>query len=283
MFDRREKNAQIFQDTCEMIRESKRLQEAVKNSIHNQKMYPHGFADTDLKNKNLIAKKGEIVVSEKRTLEAAEVYAKADKKVCVLNFASATNPGGGVKNGSSAQEECICRCSTLYPCINTEEMWMQFYEPHRKTNDPLYNNDVIYTPGVSVIKSDISFPERLAERDWYEVNVLTCAAPNLRRVPSNEMNPFAGESAADISKNEYRQIMTDRIAQIFYVAETVKTDVLILGAFGCGAFRNPPEVVAQLFEEATEKYRTSFDTIEFAVFHTPKDTKNYDAFAEVFQ
>ena len=89
----------------------------------------------------------------------------------------------------------------------------------------MYNNDVIYTPGVSVIKSDISFPERLAERDWYEVNVLTCAAPNLRRVPSNEMNPFAGESAADISKNEYRQIMTDRIAQIFYVAETVKTDV----------------------------------------------------------
>lgn len=58
---------------------------------------------------------GRIVVSGKRTLEASEIYAKQGKRVCVLNFASATNPGGDVVHGSSAQEEAICRCSTLYP------------------------------------------------------------------------------------------------------------------------------------------------------------------------
>ncbi len=55
-------------------------------------------------------------------------------------------------------------------------------------------------------------------------------------------------------------------------------EVLILGAFGCGAFCNPPEVVAKVFAEYTEKYRKCFDVIEYAVFHTEKETANYRAF-----
>lgn len=65
---------------------------------------------------------GNAIVSGKRTLEASESYAKQNERVCVLNFASATNPGGGVVRGSSGQEEAICRCSTLYHCPNTKEM-----------------------------------------------------------------------------------------------------------------------------------------------------------------
>ena len=48
---------------------------------------------------------------------------------------------------------------------------------HRKAENPLYNDDCIYTPDVTVFKTDTSVPEKLAEKDWYQVDVLTCAAP----------------------------------------------------------------------------------------------------------
>ena len=184
--------------------------------------------------------KAKVIVSGKRSLEAAESYAKQGKKVCVLNFASATNPGGGVVNGSSAQEECICRCTTLYPCLNTNQMWNVFYSPHRKTANPLYNNDCIYTPNVCVFKSDTNFPEPLSKENWWSVNILTCAAPNLRERPSNMMNPHAGNVAVKITPSELEKLLTERIRRIFEVAVSNKNEVLILGAFGCGAFKNPP-------------------------------------------
>ena len=172
--DRRIQNITIFQDSEEWMNTNQRLQQAIHDSIQHQKLYFQSQPIPVPESGNLVCK---TVVSKKRSFEAASTYAKAGKRVCVLNFASSTNPGGGVTRGSSAQEECLCRCSTLYPCLNTETMWEQFYYPHRKAGDPLYNDDLLYTPGVIVFKSDVSAPERMEEKDWYMVDVITCAAP----------------------------------------------------------------------------------------------------------
>lgn len=275
MFDRRAKNAEIFKDTEQMYRSNETLKAVVINSIENQKLI---LADETVDYEVAGNRAGKVVVSGKRTLEASESYAKLGKRVCVLNFASATNPGGGVVHGSSAQEEAICRCSTLYPCLNTREMWNKFYGPHREADIPLYNDDCIFTPAVKVFKSDISFPELLLKEDWWNVDVITCAAPNLRKIPSNRMNPNAGSKKADISYEELKALHRSRIQRIFEVAMANEEEVLILGAFGCGAFCNPPELVAEVFAEMTEKYRRCFDMIEYAVFHTERETANYEAF-----
>ena len=275
MFDRRKINAMIFSDTEQMYESDETLKAVVEESLKNQKLIP---ADEKVDYEEIPYRQGKVVVSGKRTLEASEPYAKQGKKVCVLNFASATNPGGGVVYGASAQEEAICRCSTLYPCLFTFEMWNEFYMPHREADNPLYNDDCIFTPKVKVFKSDIDYPELLPENDWWDVDVITCAAPNLRERPSNRMNPNAGSKSAEITYHGLKELHTSRIEKIFQVAIANKAEVLILGAFGCGAFRNPPDLVSEVFAEFTKKYRYYFDVIEYAVYHTGRETPNYVAF-----
>ena len=277
--DRRTKNVEIFKDSVELMQDSSRLQQSVEESVNKQKLY---FEAEDIavpESKGLSCK---TVVSTKRSFEAAAVYARAGKKVAVLNFASSTNPGGGVTRGSSAQEECLCRCSTLYRCLDIDMMWNEFYMPHREAGNPLYNDDCLYTPGVTVFKSDISFPERMDEKDWYQVDVITCAAPNLRSMPSNFMNPFAGTAHSDIEEGDLYGLHLKRLERVFRVAAANGAEVLILGAFGCGAFCNPPEVVARAFKVVQEKYASYFETIEYAIFCGSHETQNYDAFCEAF-
>lgn len=277
--DRRKKNIEIFKDSVELMNGSSRLQHAIKESVNKQKLYLEADEIDFPEKKGLSCR---TVVSTKRSFEAASVYAREGKKVAVLNFASSTNPGGGVTHGSSAQEECLCRCSTLYPCLDIDMMWNEFYMPHRNAGNPLYNDDCLYTPGVIVFKSDISFPERVEEKDWYQVDVITCAAPNLRNVPSNMMNPFARNSPADIEDDVLYELHIQRLERVFRVAAANGAEVLILGAFGCGAFCNPPAVVARAFKTIQEKYASCFETIEYAVFCGGHETQNYDAFCEAF-
>lgn len=275
---RREINAEIFRDTTEFLNESEKLLTATAETRRNQKLI---FLGQDIpESDSNYERAANVIVSGKRTLEAASAY--KGKNVCILNFASATNPGGGVVHGSSAQEESLCRCSTLYFCLDTPELMRDFYLPHRKAGNPLYNDDIIYSPDVYVIKTDTSFPDRMKENDWYKVNVITCAAPNLRDRPSNAMNPNAGNTAAKIANQELHALLETRIRRIFKVAAAEGNEILILGAFGCGAFRNPPEVVADVFRQITAEYCKHFEAIEYAVFHTDRETENYKAFKHAF-
>ena len=251
--------------------------ESVENTIKKQKLYP---ADSAIALEKRSGQNAKIIVSGKRTLETASSY--KGKKVCIMNFASATNPGGGVERGSNAQEEALCRISTLYFCLNTPDMRKCFYMPHRKARNPLYNDDIIYSPDVCVIKNDSAKAEMLAEEDWYKVNVITCAAPNLRRVPSNAMNPDAGDKAAEISVNDLRKLHEQRIRRIFEVAAENENEVLIAGAFGCGAFMNPPEVVAEAFQSVVKELGNRFETVEFAVACGKKPSHNFLVFQKVF-
>ena len=266
----RNENVAIFEDTREKCKRHSTIALAVKLSVEHQEIFLEG--DTVFPEPKKYAEPAKVVVSKKRSFEAAWRY--AGYETCVLNFASATNPGGGVVWGSTAQEECLCRCSTLYPCLNVKENWARFYEPHRALNNPLYNDDCIYTPDVLVFKSDTREPEMLDQEDWIQCNVITCAAPNLR--PDRD-----GTERVSISNAELKELHIKRMRRILDIAASRANEVVILGAYGCGAFRNPPQVVAEAMKQVVEEFRHGFKIIEFAVYCSPRDEQNYITFKRV--
>lgn len=277
---RREENTETFRDTERMCKTCQRLRDAVDFSRSRQRLVLS--EDEVARPASADGQPCNVIVSAKRTFEAAAAYART-VRTCVLNFASATNPGGGVVNGSSAQEESLCRTSTLYFNLNVREMWDGFYSPHRRAGNPLHSDDIIYTPRVVVFKRDTDRPTLLAEGDWYEVDVISCAAPNLREKPSNRMNAHDGNRRIAISPDDLRRLHERRLARILDVASANGAEAVVLGAFGCGAFRNDPTVVASAAAAVIPSYRTLFRTIEFAVYCRPGDASNYTAFRNIMR
>ena len=275
----REDNIEIFKDTEKLCRTNPLLIQAWKKSSANQKLIlENEVIDCE---KQVYEKPTTIVVSKKRTFEAAMGY--SGKKVAVLNFASASNPGGGVVNGSSAQEECLCRCSTLYYNLTEDYMWKNFYLPHRHQVNPIHNDDLIYTPDVVIFKSDTVYPRFMPEARWKKVNVITCAAPNFRERPSNGFNSGDGNRAVKISDSELEKIHIKRGRKILEAATANKNEVVILGAFGCGAFMNKPEVVANAYKQIIEDFKNTFEVIEFAVYCSPRDESNFRIFSDILK
>ena len=113
-----------------------------------------------------------------------------DKKIAVLNFASPIKVGGGVYSGSRAQEESLCRCSTLYPLLDQDWIKESYYIPNKRNYDFRHDDACIYSEGVVICKSDDDYPERLEHEDFVTVDVITCAAPDLRKAQWGFVNSF---------------------------------------------------------------------------------------------
>ena len=272
---KREENIDIFQDTLRIFQENECLIKATKVAQENQQVIPETEILDDTRT-TLYDNPATVIVSKKRSFEAASAY--KDQKVCVHNFASASNPGGGVKNGANAQEECLCRCSNLYLCLKMPKLWDDFYLPHRTTRNPLHNDDIIYTPGVRIIKSDTATPKLLPKSQWFDVDVITCAAPNLRERPGNSYNSGDGSVPVKITDKELLQLHEKRLRKILDVAYIKGNEIVILGAFGCGAFSNNPYVVATAAKNVIKDYLYKFKIIEFAIYCNPRDDSNYKSF-----
>ena len=253
------------------------LKKAIAASKVGQRIYWEG--DVIEYGAPRFAEPADMVLSAKKTVEAAQLYAAAGKKVCILNFASSVSPGGGVLTGEQAQEESICRVSTLYFALSDPETAGKFYNYHweliragkmnRRNRD-----DIIFTPSVVAVRNDANNEAMMVEKDWYEMDVITCAAPDLRQL---------GDAAQfSPTMEELRTLHEHRWRCILAVAAQHEADVLILGAFGCGVFANPPELVVKAFNNVLPEFRSYFEAIEFAVYTTRMDAPNYQAFRGIW-
>lgn len=275
MTDNQARLTAIFEDTRRFWQEDAALATALKDSLKGTVLY--GADDYPPLPAQGPTRHGEVRVTRRRTFEAATALRREfpDKKIAVLNFASAIRPGGGVTWGCTAQEECLCRCSTLYATLDQPWLWRDYYGANRARGDRRNTDACIYSPGVVICKTDERFPERLPREDFATVDVITCAAPDLREEPADWRDSEAG-------RERLYALHLSRTRHILHVAAVNGADLLVLGAFGCGAFRNDPDVVSSAIQAALPDYLGYFDAVEFAIYCGAGDTPNFTAFNRRF-
>lgn len=202
-----------------------------------------------------------IEVTRESTLVAAR---RVGPEAACLVFASAKNPGGGFLGGAKAQEESIARASALYPSLLAAP---DFYAYHRAQRDLRYSDRVIYSPGVPVFRDDKG--ELLDAA--YRTSFLTAAAPNLGAIARNQPEDL----------DDVPAVLLRRAVRVLTVAAAHGHRTLVLGAWGCGVFRNDPVVVAGAFAEAL-RVVNRFDRVVFAVYDRLSGTPVHGAFERAF-
>ena len=207
-------------------------------------------------------------VEYETTLEgcARLVASQQYQRIGALNFASARKPGGGFLNGAVAQEESLARSSGLYYSLR---QCPQFYEFHRAQDTTLYSDRMIYSPACPVLRDDAG--------NWlahpYTVDFITSPAPNAGAIMRNEPH----------HRERIVPTLTERAGKVLALAAYRECDALILGAWGCGVFRNNPSTVAAIFSGYLRPggaFHNRFRHALFSVYGHSRDT--YQVFATQF-
>lgn len=199
--------------------------------------------------------KARIKVVPVTTSKAVELYRKG--RTCVLNFASFSSPGGGFLKGMLAQEEALCRDSILYEVLSAFDD--SYYEDNRgNMNRGLYHNRALYSPDI-VFFGDPNC----------KVDVLTCASPNWRGYSRNGGVSYFNNAA-----------LFDRVGFVLFSMMNHNVDTMILGAWGCGVFRQDAALVAKFFRD----WITALGIEKDIIFAIPDDSSyNFEAFSFAFQ
>lgn len=198
----------------------------------------------------------------------------------VLNMASRRNPGGGVATGACAQEETLFRRTNLFRSLYQFAPFAGMYGIKRSHHQyPLDRNfGGVYTPDAIYFRESEQKGYALLDNP-VSLSFITVAGMN---------RPYLTTSG--MIANHHVEPIKNKIRTIFRIGLIHRHDSLVLGALGCGAFRNPPRHVAQLFHEVMEEleFKNKYRKIVFAILddhnahqsHNPKG--NLKPFADEF-
>lgn len=265
----------IAQETLEVIERGEyvapsgrrvSLQASVERAVQGTVLYrPGDYGRPALSETS--AGRPRLEVTAEKTGEACRrlVEEEGVSRVAALNFASAKNPGGGFLGGAKAQEEDLARCSALYPCLLTQR---EYYDVNRAEHSALYTDHLIYSPDVPFFRDEgLAFLEQP-----FHVSIITAPAPNAGAARKNSPQLVPRVPG----------VLRDRALKVLQVAAGQGHRTLVLGAWGCGAFRNDPRDAADAFSWALDSLPGAFDRVVFAVWERGGDGPNLREFRERF-
>jgi hypothetical protein len=178
-------------------------------------------------------------------------------------MANAYKPGGHYKEGKAAQEEELCRRSTLYPAL--ESLYTNKQYPIRENEAAVVNAQIFRRSG------DFQFLDNTENLD------VVCVAGL-----ENRWDAMHPEARPKNAPDQYIRTMGIITQMLRTMALEGHTDIVV-GALGCGAFNNPPEVVGECFRYVLEtpEFQNRFNSVTFAIYVPPNNqqaVKNFDVF-----
>lgn len=202
----------------------------------------------------------------------------------ILNLASAKSPGGGYHQGYAAQEESLCHSSNL--SLSLYQFGSPKYKhirecgaPHKADGYPLdLNFGGIYTPNVTFFRNSKAKFFELREQPFL-CDVMTVAALSF-----NGRTEFCGVNELTYRADdggftpEGDAVMHNKIRTIFRMGVEHGKDALVLGAFGCGAYKLPAEAVADLFRQIMNEpeFAGKFRLLVFAIMESTRKPNGLD-------
>ncbi len=205
---------------------------------------------------------------------ARKIQNETEGITAVLNLANRQNPGGGVFTGSGAQEESCFLRSNYYTALYPFAEYAHRYDlPKAKEQYPLDRNfGGVWSEGITIFRGRELEGYPLLDEPW-KTNFIAVAAIN---------RPQTIEENGEIRLHpDMIQGALNKIHTIMNIAADNNVINLVLGAMGCGAFRNPPKHIAELFRQVLNEpqYKGRFRRVVFAIIN--EDLCN--VFSDVFK
>jgi uncharacterized protein (TIGR02452 family) len=205
-------------------------------------------------------------------MDAIDCCLQYSPNALVLNLADDNFPGGCVSMGSGAQEEALFRRTNYCKSLKID-----LY--------PIKNDEVIYSPDISVIKTNENSGWKLLNmNNLPKISFIAC--PGIKHPDTITIN-----NEIKLNNNDV-EILQNKISTIIQTAIKFNYDTIIFGALGCGAWKNPTKHVAEIFKEILEKYDGYILNYYFAIMSTThnnyivrdhnKNGKTIDVFTDVF-
>ena len=211
-------------------------------------------------------------------VDLAEALLGLGYNPAILNLASAKSPGGGYHQGYAAQEESLCHSSNL--SLSLYQYGNPKYKHIRQSGVPIHpagypldrNFGGIYTPNVTFFRNGKSKFFALRTHS-FTCDVITVAALSFNgRTQFSGVEEITFRAADGGFTPEGAAIMRNKIRTIFRMGVEHGKDALILGAFGCGAYKLPVPDVVQLFRQVMDEpeFAGKFRLIVFAILESTR-------------
>jgi len=225
------------------------------------------YIDTEFVDETEFRAKGyptQIEVWEMDSIDAGFKLFTENYRPVVLNMANYKHPGGGYKNGAGAQEECLFRRSNYF----------EFLDGNESSNSKLYEWELypmtefggIYSQNVLIFRANEAEGYRFLLEPYF-MSFVAQAAYNIPKRDRDDQN-------SDRLDKKLEENTEKKIRSILKIALNHGHDSIVLGAFGCGAFNNPPQHIAEIFKKVLEEFHGCFNKVVFAILEDHNSAQN---------